>query len=86
MFALLLLDAAVQTGAIVTAEDHSVLGGLGGAVCEFLSGCSPVPVLRVGVEDRFGMSGHGADLYKAYGLTAGNICAKCRTAVAAKHR
>ncbi len=80
----LLLEAAAQTGAVVTAEDHSVLGGLGGAVCEFLSAHYPVPILRVGVEDRFGMSGHGAELYETYGLTAENICVRCRAAIAAK--
>ncbi len=80
----LLLQAAGETGAIVTAEDHSVIGGLGSAVCETLSGARPVPVLRVGVEDRFGMSGRGEELYRAYGLTAEHIVEKCLDAIAMK--
>ena len=53
----LVVASAKKTGAVVTAEEHSIIGGLGGAVCETLSGKCPVPVLRVGVEDKFGKSG-----------------------------
>ena len=78
--------AAAETGAIVTAEDHNIVGGLGSAVCEALAQRLPVPVLRVGVEDKFGMSGHGPELYEAYGLTAEHIAAACADAIALKRR
>ena len=52
-----MIDSAKKTGAIVTAEEHNVLGGLGGAVAEVICETVPVPVLRVGVEDVFGKSG-----------------------------
>ena len=65
----LLLDAALETGAIVTAEEHSIVGGLGGAVAEFLSEQSPTPLVRVGVNDRFGTSGKSEELLKYFGLT-----------------
>ena len=77
----LLVKAAKETGAIVTAEEHSVIGGLGAAVCEALSESCPVPVMRVGVEDRFGKSGQVPELLREYGLTAENIAAKARLAV-----
>lgn len=69
----ILLEKAKMTGAFVTAEDHSVIGGLGSAVCEFLSETHPVPVLRIGVNDCFGESGTQDELYKKYGLTADHI-------------
>jgi transketolase len=65
----LLLKAARETGAIVTAEEHSVLGGLGGAVCEALAEGFPVPVERVGLRDVFGQSGTAEELLAHYGLT-----------------
>ena len=80
----LLAKAAKATGAIVTAEEHSVIGGLGAAVCEALAESCPVPVLRVGVEDRFGKSGKVPELLCEYGLTAENIAAKARQAIALK--
>jgi len=80
----ILAAAARETGAIVTAEEHSIIGGLGGAVCEALSGACPVPVLRVGVEDKFGASGPAVEMLKAYGLDAANIVAKARLAVGMK--
>jgi transketolase len=61
--------AARETGAIVTAEDHTVLGGLGGAVTEALADVYPVPVKRVGIQDRYIESGLPAELYEKYGLT-----------------
>ena len=72
----LILKAAKETGAIVTSEEHSVIGGLGGAVAEFLSGHCPVPVIRHGVKDVFGRSGKAAEVLEAYGLTA-EVLAKC---------
>ena len=71
----LVLKAARETGCIVTSEEHSVIGGLGGAVCELLSGKYPVPVVRHGVNDEFGHSGPAADLLKDFGLSAENIVA-----------
>ena len=80
----LIVAAAKRSGAIVTAEEHTVIGGLGAAVCEALSESYPVPVLRVGVEDKFGKSGQVPELLELYGLTAANIAAKARAAVALK--
>jgi transketolase len=80
----ILAKAAQETGALVTAEEHSVIGGLGGAVCEALCGLCPAPVLRVGVEDKFGASGPALDMLKAYGLDAANIVAKAKAAIAMK--
>ena len=80
----LIVNAAKRTGAIVTAEEHSVIGGLGGAVAEVVAESCPVPVLRVGVEDKFGRSGKVPELLEIYGLTAANIAAKARAAVAMK--
>jgi transketolase len=73
--------AAKETGLIVTAEEHSVIGGLGGAVCEMVAECCPVPVVRIGVNDEFGTSGPGADVLKKYGLSAANIAEKAKTAL-----
>ncbi len=80
----IILNAAKSTGAIVVAEEHSIIGGLGSAVAETLSECYPVPVLRVGVEDKFGRSGTVSALLEAYGLTAANIAAKAKSAVLLK--
>ena len=69
----LVLQAARKTGAIVTAEEHSIIGGLGGAVCEVLAEGCPTPVERVGLRDVFGQSGTGADLLVHYGLTPAHL-------------
>jgi len=69
----LVLKAAQETGAIVTAEEHSVIGGLGGAVCETLAEGCPVPVERVGLRDEFGQSGTAEELLAHYGLTAAHL-------------
>lgn len=78
------VKAAEETGAIVTAEEHNVLGGLGAAVAEVVCETNPVPVLRVGVEDSFGRSGTVPALLELYGLTPENIAAKAKVAVAMK--
>lgn len=78
------LAAARETGALVTAEEHSVIGGLGGAVAEVVGEDHPVPVVRVGLLDRFGESGSSEDLLRLCKLTAGDILAAVRRAVAAK--
>ncbi len=80
----MITKAAEETGAIVTAEEHSIIGGLGGAVAETLSERYPVPVLRVGVEDRFGASGPAAEMLKVYGLEAAHIVEKAKLAIAMK--
>ena len=80
----LVIESAKATGAIVTAEEHSIVGGLGSAVCEVLSETVPTPVLRVGVEDRFGQSGPALELLELYGLNAANIAAKAKAAIALK--
>ena len=67
------LQAARETGAIVTAEEHSVVGGLGGAVCEVLAEGHPVPVERVGLRDVFGQSGTAEELLAHYGLTPAHL-------------
>lgn len=72
------------TGAIVTAEEHNVIGGLGSAVSEAVGELGGAPVLRVGVEDRFGRSGKVPALLEMYGLTPQNIAEKARAAVALK--
>ena len=80
----LIAEAAKESGAIVTAEEHTVIGGLGAAVCEALAETCPVPVLRVGVEDSYGRSGQVPELLELYGLTAENIAAKAKKAIALK--
>ena len=69
----LVLARAKETGKIVTVEEHSVIGGLGGAVCECLSENMPVPVKRIGIKDVFGESGAAAALLEKYGLDAEGI-------------
>ncbi len=71
----LVLEAARKCGKVITCEEHSVIGGLGEAVCSLLSEKLPTPVRRIGVQDTFGESGPAADLLKKYGLTAENIVA-----------
>ena len=80
----LLALAARECGAIVTAEEHTVIGGLGSAVCEAVSELCPVPVVRVGVEDRFGKSGTVPALLEEYGLTPAAIADAARRALALK--
>lgn len=80
----ILIDSAKKTGAIVTAEEHNVLGGLGGAVAEVICETVPVPVLRVGVEDVFGKSGPAVELLHIFGLDAAHIVEKAKQAVAMK--
>jgi len=80
----IILKAAKETCAIVTAEEHSIIGGLGSAVAETICEGCPVPMLRVGVEDRFGKSGKVPPLLEEYGLTAANIADKVRAVVGMK--
>ena len=82
----ILVKAARETGAIVTAEEHSVIGGLGGAVAEVLAEEYPVPVVRLGVNDTFGKSGPALELLKIYGLDAENIAIKAKQALELKKK
>jgi transketolase len=68
-----IISAAEETGAIVSAEEHSIMGGLGSAIAEVVCENLPVPVLRVGIKDRFGQSGQADELMEFYGLTAESI-------------
>jgi transketolase len=76
-----LLEAAKTTQLIVTLEDHNVIGGLGSAVAEFLSGCYPMPVLRIGVPDVFTESGDPALLFQKYSMDAQSVAARVENAL-----
>ena len=78
------LAAARDCGAVVTAEEHSIIGGLGSAVAEVLADGSHVPFERVGIMDRFGQSGKPPMLFEAYGLTAKEIVEAVKRAVSRK--
>ena len=80
----LLKKAAEETGAVVTTEEHNVIGGLGAAVAEYLSEHCPVPVIRHGVEDVFGRSGKAQQVLEYFGLTHEGIAAKAREALKRK--
>ncbi|MDB2082927.1 transketolase family protein [Clostridium paraputrificum] len=80
----LIIKAAKETGVIVTAEEHSIIGGLGSAVAEVVSEKCPVPVLRVGVKDTFGESGKPNELLEKYGLTSNNIVNKVKEVIKLK--
>lgn len=80
----MIVSAARETGAVVTAEEHTVIGGLGSAVCEALAESCPVPVCRVGMNDTFGRSGKVPALLEIYGLTPADIVEKAKAAVALK--
>jgi transketolase len=75
------LSAAKSSGLIVTAEEHSVVGGLGGAVSEYVSEMFPVTVKRIGINDSFGCSGDAKELMKFHGLTAEDIVALVKTSL-----
>ncbi len=81
-----IVAAAEETGAIVTAEEHTVLGGLGGAVAEVTAEEHPVPVLRVGIGDRFAESGPYDAILEAYGMGVSEVVSAARAAVQAKRR
>lgn len=80
----IVLKAAKETGAIVTAEEHNVIGGLGSAVADVVCEEYPVPVVRLGVEDTFGHSGPAVDLLHEFGLDAAHIAEKAKKAIALK--
>ena len=80
----LVVKMAKKTGCIVTAEEHSVIGGLGGAVAECLAEKCPVPMKRVGIEDKFGRSGPAKELLSVFKLDAASIAEKAKEAVKLK--
>mgnify|MGYP000338047919 CR=1 FL=1 len=73
--------AAAKTGKIVTVEEHSVIGGLGSAVCDVVAEKAPAKVMKIGVNDTFGESGPAVELIKKYGLDADSIYAKVKAFV-----
>ncbi len=77
----LICKCAKETGLIVTAEEHSIIGGLGSAVAETVTECCPVPVIKIGVNDEFGYSGPAVDLLKKFGLSAENIAETVKKAL-----
>ena len=81
----LVLKCAKETRAILTCEEHSIIGGLGSAVSEYLSGVFPIPVMRVGVNDEFGRSGKADQVMEAYGLSAENIVARAKELIYIKN-
>ena len=80
----LIINAAKETGAIVTAEEHSIIGGLGSAISEVVSEECPVVVKKVGVKDTFGESATPAELLKKYALNAEDIVNSVKEAIAKK--
>lgn len=82
----IIIKAARETGAIVTAEEHSVIGGLGSAVCDVVCEKCPVPVVKLGVYDQFGMSGAANDLLDIFGLRAKDIVAKAKQVLELKRK
>ena len=80
----LIVAEAARCGALVTCEEHTVIGGLGGAVCECLAEKRPTPVLRVGINDEFGRSGPAKELISYYHLDAQSIAEKAKAAIALK--
>ena len=81
-----ILALAEKTGALVSVEDHTVIGGLGGAVAELLAKKHPVPIEFVGVNDVFGESGEQDDLYEKFGLTPQEIAAAARRAISRREK
>jgi transketolase len=81
-----IIAAAKQCGAIVTAEEHSIIGGLGGAVAEVLAESAPVPLVRIGVKDTFGTSGDQEGLLKHYGMSANDIATAVKAVMKRKKK
>jgi len=80
----IILKAAAETGVIVTAEEHTVIGGLGSAVSDVVTENNPVPVLKVGLNDEFGKSGPAKEILPIFGLDSAHIVDMCEKAVALK--
>ena len=80
----IVIEAAKATKLVLTVEEHSIIGGLGSAVCDVLSAKLPTKVVKIGVNDEFGHSGPAVQLLKDFGLSADNIVKTAKAAVAAK--
>ncbi|MBQ2757445.1 MAG: transketolase family protein, partial [Clostridia bacterium] len=80
----IVVKAARETGALVVAEEHSVIGGLGAAVAELIGETCPVPVVKLGIEDSYGRSGTVPALLEAYGFTPANLVIKAKQALSLK--
>ena len=74
----IIIKAAKETKGIVTIEEHSVIGGLGSAVCNVVATHYPTKVVKIGINDKFGESGHPEELLRKYGLTVENICSTAK--------
>jgi transketolase len=81
-----ILESAEETGAIVTAEEANIIGGLGGAVAEVVAEASPVPVVRVGIADRFTETGPYMDLLNRYGLAVNDVVQAAHKAMVLKEK
>lgn len=79
-----LINSIMETGAIVTVEEHSIIGGLGSAVAEVISENCPAPVVKVGIKDTFGESGKPDELLKKYNLTSDHVVAAVKKAISLK--
>ena len=77
----IIIKAATETNCIITVEEHSIIGGLGSAVCDVVSTYKPVRVLKIGVNDTFGEAGNPEELLVKYGLTVENIYHTAKTAM-----
>ena len=82
----ILLKASIETGRIITVENHSIIGGLGGAVAEVLSENEPALIKRIGIKDTFGESGSLKDLFCKYGLTHKNIVKEAENLIEKKKK
>tara|TARA_B100001113_G_scaffold154788_1_gene126557 strand:- start:1482 stop:1919 length:438 start_codon:yes stop_codon:yes gene_type:complete len=82
----LISKLATRCGCFVSAEDHSVVGGLGGALSEWIAANNPIPLEMVGVKDKFGQSGGSSELMEIMGLTQSDICEAARRSVGRKNR
>lgn len=83
--AVTILRSVKKTGRVITAEEHQINGGLGGAIAEFLGEHHPVPLRRIGVQDKFGQSGTPKELFDHYGLTAKHIAAVAHELIGESH-
>jgi transketolase len=81
-----IIKAAQETGAIVTVEEHTVLGGLGSAIAEVVAQARPVPMKIMGVQDKFGVSGEPDELFEYFGLRSKNIIKAAKETIQLKTR
>ncbi len=79
------MKCAKKTGAVITVEEHQIIGGLGSAVAECLSENYPVPMKRVGVMDRFGESGEPGELLQKFGLTCADVVESAKYVLGVKN-